>query len=305
MGRYVVRRALQGIITLFILGTIVFILARVAGDPVNLLLPPEATEADRIYMARQLGLDRPYHIQYVDFIAGALRGDLGNSIKFQRPVMDLILERLPNSLKLVMAGFLLAVIIGIPLGVIAGSRRGSAIDSISRLVAVIGIAAPSFWVALVMMQIFAVQLNILPSARMGGIQNYVLPAFSLSFFVLAGLMRLLRSTMIEVLDSEFVKLARIKGVSTRTVIWKHCLRNCMVPVLSFAGMYVGLMIGGSIVIETIFAWPGAGRLAYEGIIYRDYPLIQAVVLTNGALIVLINFMTDVLYSYVDPRIRRD
>lgn len=305
MGQYALRRAIQGIITLFILGTVVFLLARVTGDPVSLLLPPEATEEDRIFMTQQLGLDRPYHIQYFEFITDTLRGDLGKSIKFQKPNIDLVLERLPNTLMLVSVGFLLAVIIGVPLGVIAGSNRGKTIDSIIRVVAVLGIAAPSFWIAIVLMQFFAVQLQILPSARMGGIDHFVLPAFSLSFFLLAGLMRLERSSMIEVMDSEFVKLARIKGVSTRMVIWKHCFRNALIPVLSLSGMYVGLMIGGAIVIETIFAWPGIGRLAYEGILYRDYSLVQAIVLVKGAIIVSINFATDVLYSYVDPRIRRE
>ncbi|MFC1991006.1 ABC transporter permease [Chloroflexota bacterium] len=305
MGHYALKRALQGIITLFILGTVVFLLARVTGDPVALLLPAEATEADRVYMTQQLGLDRPYYIQYIEFITDTLRGDFGKSIKFQRPNIDLILERLPNTLMLVSAGFLLAVIIGVPLGVIAGSNRGNIIDSICRVVAVLGIAAPSFWLAIVLMQFFAVQLQILPAARMGGIEHYIMPAFSLSFFLLAGLMRLERSSMIEVLDSEFVKLARIKGVSTRMVIWKHCFRNALIPVLSLAGMYVGLMIGGAIVIETIFAWPGIGRLAYEGILYRDYSLVQSIVLVKGTLIVSINFATDVLYSYVDPRIRRE
>ncbi len=305
MGRYVFRRLVQGIIALFILGTIVFILARVTGDPVNLLLPADATQEDRVRLSQELGLDRPYYVQYFEFATATIKGDFGTSLRFQRPALDLIKERLPNSLLLVGAAFILALVIGIPLGVIAGSRRGGVIDSVCRLVAVVGIAAPNFWVALVLMQIFAVQLKVLPTARMGGIDHYVLPAFSLCFFVLAGMMRLLRSSMIEVLDSEFVKLARIKGVSTRIIVWKHCLRNSLVPALSFAGTYFGLMVGGAIVIESIFAWPGIGRLSYEGILYRDYPLLQATVLFNGALIIMVNFMVDALYSYVDPRIRRD
>lgn len=305
MGRYIFKRAVQGIIALFVLITLVFILTRMTGNPVDLLLPPDFTEAERIAMIQKLGLDRSYPVQYVDFIGNAIQGDLGTSVRFQVPVSRLILERMPNTLKLVGFSLLLAFAIAIPLGVITGSRRNSIIDRVARLIGVIGVAAPSFWVALVLMQIFAVNLNILPASRTGGFSHYILPGVSLALFALAGMMRLLRSSMIEVQDSEFVKLARIKGVSTRMVIWKHCLRNSMIPALTFGGMYTALMMGGSIVIETIFAWPGTGRLAYEGIIYRDYPLVQAVVLTSGVFIILVNFAVDVLYSYVDPRIRHD
>ena len=303
MGRYIFKRAIQGIIALFVLSTLVFILARATGNPVDLLLPSDATEEDRAHVIHQLGLDKPYHIQYWEFISNALQGDMGESIKYGRSTTELFFERLPNTLKLIAVGFVFAFLIAIPLGVIAGSRRGTTIDSLARLIAVIGIAAPNFWVALVLMQIFAVQLGVLPSARMGGFDHYILPAFSMSFFVIAGMVRLLRSSMIEVLDSEFVKLARIKGVSQSMVIWKHCLRNSLVPVLTFAGMYVAILIGGAIVTESIFAWPGVGRLAYEGIMSRDYPLVQAVILMKGVLIIFINFVVDIMYSYVDPRIR--
>lgn len=305
MGQFIYRRATQAVIALFVLATLVFILARVAGDPTSLLLPSDASEEDRIAMAQRLGLDRPLYVQYVDFLGDALRGDLGESFRFKEPAVTLVLRALPNSLRLVVFGFLLATVIAIPLGVLAGSRAGGLTDQAVGLLAIIGIAAPSFWIALVLMQIFSVQLHILPVARMMGIQSFILPAISMSFFVLAGMVRLLRSTMIEVLDSEFIKLARLKGASPRTVLWKHALRNCLIPLLSFGGMYFGIMVGGVIVIETIFAWPGVGGLAANAIESRDYPLIQALVLSNGTLIIFVNFAVDVLYSYVDPRIRRD
>lgn len=305
MGRFVFKRAMQGVIALFVLVTIVFILTRMTGDPVDLLLPQDASDADRAAMVSRLGLDRSYPVQYVEFIGSALRGDLGTSVKFQVPVSQLILQRLPNTLKLVSFSLVIAFAIAIPMGVITGSRRNSVLDRIARLIAVIGIAAPSFWVALVLMQVFAVRLHVLPASRTGGVSHYVLPGISLALFALAGMMRLVRSSIIEVLDAEFVKLARMKGVSNRIVIWKHCLRNALIPALTFGGMYTALMVGGSVVIETIFAWPGTGRLAYEGITYRDYPLVQGVVLTSGVLIIMVNFAVDVLYSYVDPRIRHD
>ena len=303
MARYVARRFIQGLVSLFVLGTIVFVLARLTGNPVDLLLPPDATLADRQYMIEQLGLDRPYPVQYLEFAVATLKGDLGTSIKFKRPVTELFFDRLPNSLGLIAFALLIALCMGLPLGVLAGTNQGKPIDRIARVLAVIGIAAPSFWVGLVLMEVFAVQLRVLPSARMGGIDHYILPGFTLSFMVVAGMVRLLRSGMIEALDSEFVKLARIKGVSRRMVIWRHCLRNSLIPVVTFVGMHVALMLGGAIVVETIFAWPGVGRLAYEGIQGRDYPLVQGVVLMKGAMIVGMNFLVDVSYSYIDPRIR--
>lgn len=305
MGRYIFRRAVQGLIALAILVSIVFILTRMTGNPVDLLLPPDATEADRQYMIHQLGLDRPYPVQYIEFITDAVRGDLGKSIRFQIPVMELIGQRLPNSLRLVGFGLGLAILFGIPLGVLAGTHRGGISDKAIQVVAAIGIAAPSFWIALVLIQVFAVNLRVLPSSRIGGFDHYILPGVALSLMSMAGMMRMLRSSMIDILDSDFIKLARIKGVSHRAVIWKHALRNSLISAVTFGGMQLALMVGGSIVIETIFAWPGAGRLAYEGIIYRDYPLVQAVVLIHGGLIVAVNFTIDLLYSVIDPRIRRD
>jgi ABC-type dipeptide/oligopeptide/nickel transport system permease component len=303
MARYAVRRFLQGLISLFVLGTIVFCLARLIGNPVDLLLPPDATVANRQQLMEQLGLDRPYPVQYAEFIGATLRGNLGTSIRYKRPVATLFFERLPNSLSLIAFALLIALCIGFPLGVLAGTNQGKLIDRVASAFAVIGISAPSFWVGLVLMEIFAVKLRLLPSARMGGIEYYILPGVTLALMVVPGMVRLLRSGMIDALGSEFVKLARIKGVSRRLVIWKHALRNSLIPVVTFVGMHVALMLGGAIVIETIFAWPGVGRLAYEGIQGRDYPLVQGVVLMKGAMIVAMNFLVDISYSYIDPRIR--
>ncbi len=303
MTRYVLRRFLQSLVSLFVLGTIIFVLTRLIGNPVDLLLPPDATLADRQHMIEQLGLDRPFAVQYVEFVTATLSGNLGTSIKFRRPVTEIFFERLPYTLGLIFFALFLSLCMGLPLGVLAGTNQGKPIDWAASGLAVVGIAAPTFWVGLVLMEIFAVQMRILPTSRMGGIDHYILPGFTLAFTVVAGMVRLLRSTMIEALDSEFVKLARIKGVSRRMVIWKHCLRNSLIPVMAFVGMRVAIMMGGAIVVETIFAWPGVGRLAYEGIQARDYPLVQGVVLMKGALIVFLNFLVDISYSYIDPRIR--
>ncbi len=303
MTRYIARRLMQGILSLFVLSVIVFILARLTGNPVDLLLPPDASLEYRQQMIEQLGLDKPYPVQYAEFLKACLSGDVGISITQKKPVADLFFERLPNSLGLIALALAMALVVGLPLGVLAGTNQGKPIDRVASALAVAGIAAPPFWVGLVLMAIFAVRLRLLPSARMGGLSHYILPAATLALMIIPGMVRLLRSAMIEALGSEYVKLARVKGVSRRAVIWKHCLRNSLIPVLTFVGMRVALMVGGSIVVETIFAWPGVGRLAYEAIQLRDYPLVQGVVLLNGALIAIINFMVDLSYSYIDPRIR--
>lgn len=303
MGRFIFRRFLQALLSILVLGVIVFILARVTGNPVDLLLPADATEQDRQYMIKQLGLDRPYHIQFVEFFGNALRGDLGKSIRFGRPTTELFFSRLPNTLRLAGASMLITLLIAIPLGVLAGANRGTRLDNAARVFAVIGIAAPSFWVGLVLMDIFAVRLMWLPAARMGGLDHYILPAFALGFASVAAGTRLLRSSTVDIMDSEFVKLARIKGVSTPMVLWKHCLRNALIPFVTFMGMHTGVVLSGMIVIETVFAWPGVGRLAYEGIVFRDYPLVQTVVMIKGAIVIFINLFVDVLYGYIDPRIR--
>ena len=305
MAKYILKRFIQMVISIFVLGTVVFILSRVTGNPVDLLLPPDASPEQRQTMIAQLGLDKPYHVQYIEFITGAIQGDFGNSVRYGKPAMKLVMERFPNTIKLAAVAFLFAVLISIPLGVLAGANRGKPFDSTARLLAVIGVAAPSFWVGVMLIQAFSVKLGWLPSARMGGFTSYILPAFSMCLFMLAGMTRLLRSSMVELLDTEFVKLARIKGVSRQKVIWKHCLRNALIPVMTFAGMYLGLLLTGGVVVETVFAWPGMGRLAYDGIVFRDYPLVQAVIITKGVIIILINLLVDIMYAYVDPRVRSD
>jgi peptide/nickel transport system permease protein len=303
MSRFIARRLLQGLVLLFMVATIVFVLGRLTGNPVDLMLAEDATAADRAAMIKLLGLDQPLHRQFISFLADALRGDLGTSIRMKQPAVDVFFSRLPNTLILMPWALLLAMLVGIPLGVVAALNRGGILDRLAGTIAVLGVATPNFWLGIVLIFVFSVELGWLPSGRMGGPSHFVLPVITLGTFLTAGFMRLTRSTMLDVLESEFVKLARIKGLSEGVVIWKHALRNALIPVLTLWGVFVGNLITGAIITETVFAWPGVGRLTYEAVIYRDFPLLQAVIILKAVLILAINLVVDILYAYVDPRIR--
>ena len=303
MQRYILRRLLQGVVLLFVLALIIFALARVTGNPADLMLPDDASAEDRADLMRTLGLDRPLPEQLLTFLGGAVRGDLGRSIRYRKPAVEVFFERLPNTLTLVPLALVSAVLVSIPLGLLAAVYRGTMIDRVCSAVAVLGIATPSFWLGIVLIYVFSITLGWLPSARMGGPAHYVLPVITLSAFLVAGMMRLVRSSVLEVLDSEFVKLARIKGLSSTVVLWKHCLRNALIPVVTLFGVFFALLVTGAIVTETVFAWPGVGRLAYEAVIFRDYPLLQAVILLKAIIVLSVNLAVDVLYAYLDPRVR--
>ena len=303
MQRYIIVRLFQNIIALFILSMVIFSVVRLSGDPALLMLPEGATREHYEQLRAELGLDKPIYIQYSIFMTNVAKGDFGKSIRTKRPVADSIMEMLPNSLKLVIVSMVMVFFISIPLGVMAAVKKGTLVDAFARVVAGLGQSLPTFWVGLMLIQLFVIQLGVLPSSGMGSWKHYLMPAFCLAIFMVAGLVRLLRSSMLETLDSEFIKFARIKGVSERTVIWKHALRNSLLPVLSFGGMYVAIMITGAILIETVFAWPGVGRLAYRAIVSQDFPLIQGVVITAAVVVMVANLITDLLYGYLDPRIR--
>ena len=243
------------------------------------------------------------HEQLVLFLRGALHGDLGQSIRYRKSAVEVFFERLPNTLALVPVALIGAVLVAVPLGLLAAVYRGTLVDRASSAIAVLGIATPSFWLGVVLIYVFSIKLGWLPSARMGGPAHYVLPTITLSAFLVAGMMRLVRSSVLEVIDSEFVKLARIKGLSQTKVIWKHCLRNALIPVVTLFGVFFALLVTGAIVTETVFAWPGVGRLTYEAVIFRDYPLLQAVILLKAIHVLGVNLGVDVLYAYLDPRVR--
>jgi peptide/nickel transport system permease protein len=301
--RFVVSRLLQSLVALAILSVVVFILARATGDPLHLILPMSATPEDYAEARRYLGLDRPYLEQYLSFVGKAVTGDFGMSLRARRPVSELIRERLPNSLSLAAFAMGVSLAFAFPLGVLAAVKKGTGLDRAAQVIAVLGQSLPTFWVAIVLVEFIAGRLQWLPAAGNDGFSSYILPGFTLGWFVVAGMMRLLRSAMLEVLDSEYVKLARVKGVVESKVIWIHALKNALIPVVTFAGIYFSILVTTAIVVETVFAWPGLGRLAYEGISSRDFPVIQAVVLTTAAIVGVVNLGVDCLYAIIDPRIR--
>lgn len=303
MIRFVVVRLLQSLVALAILTIVVFILARATGDPLHMILPMSATEEDYANARAYLGLDKPYVHQYLSFVGKAVTGDFGNSIRARKPVVELLQERLPNSLKLALFAMIVSLGLAFPLGVMAAVKKDTAIDRIAQIVAVLGQSLPTFWVAIILVEVVAGRLQWLPAGGITGFSSYALPGFTLGWFVVAGMMRLLRSGMLEVLDSEYVKLARVKGVVEHRVIWLHALKNALIPVVTFAGIYFAILVTTAIVVETVFAWPGLGRLAYDGITSRDFPVIQAVVLTTAAIVAAVNLCVDCLYAFIDPRIR--
>ncbi|MFC1919746.1 ABC transporter permease [Chloroflexota bacterium] len=303
MQRFLLRRLIQGVITLFVLSIVVFALARITGDPTDLLVPPEASQETKEEVRRHLGLDKPYHVQYWVFISNAVKGDFGNSLRLQRPAMKLVMQRMPNSLKLSTVAMTMALLLAFPLGIIAAVKKGKSADHFARTFAVLFVTMPAFLVGIIFMELFAVKLGWVPTSGMFEWKSYILPGLTLALIAMAPMTRLLRSSMLDVVDSEYVKLARLKGIPERVVIWKHALRNAVIPLLTMAGVYFGLIVTMAVVVETVFNWPGIGTLAYESIMARDFPVIQAVVIAVAALVMVVNLLVDVAYAYVDPRIR--
>ena len=303
MQQYILRRSFQSIIALFLLSIIVFGVVRLTGDPSYLLIDESASEEQRLEIRKGLGLDRPLVVQYGIYVGNFLQGDLGRSVRGRTPVKDLLADRLMPSVKLAGFAVLIILVTAIPLGVIAAVKKGTMIDSAAKVVAVLGQSLPSFWLGIIFIEIFAVQLDLLPAQGMGGISHYILPGITLSLFLVAGVMRLLRSSMLDVLDSEYIKLARIKGLSENRVIWKHAVRNSLIAVVTFGGTYVAALITLAILVEVVFAWPGLGRMVFNGIINRDFPVVQTLVILTGALVIGVNLLVDILYAYLDPRVR--
>jgi peptide/nickel transport system permease protein len=303
MKQFIIRRFGYAMLSLFLLSVTIFFFVRVTGDPAALLVEPGASADDIAAIHHQFGLDRPLVVQYVIFMGQLLQGDLGKSFYYQTPVMQLYLSRLPNSLILAVVAMGFSLLIGIPSGILAAVRVGRFWDSVGKTFALLGLSLPSFWVGLVMILFFSVYLGWLPSSGSGTPWHLIMPAFALGWYFAAAHMRLTRSSMLEVLGSEYIKLARIKGLPEALVIGKHAFKNALIPVLTLAGVNLVIMVNVAVVVETVFAWPGIGRLLYEGISFRDFPVVQGVVLLGGAMIVMVNFMVDILYAVIDPRIR--
>ena len=305
MQRFLVRRFFITIISVLIVSVIIFAMARAAGDPRTLLLSElSAGDVDQWEeLGKKLGLDKPYYQQYGIFIKDLIQGDFGKSILENRPARDIIGERLLNTLYLAIAAMVWSTIVGVPLGIIGAVRRDGIVDRFGKAIALIGQSAPSFWLGIMMMFFFAVRLEWVPPSGKEEWRSIILPAITLGWFFIAVNMRLIRSAMLDVLDSEYIKLARAKGASERSVIWRHALRNALIPALTFAGVSMGSLVAGSLTTEVVFAWPGLGRQAVTSMLAFDYPVLQGVVIVFTLLYVGAALTVDILYAYVDPRIR--
>ena len=303
MQKFLVRRLLLTIVTLLLVSVLIFFMARISGDPTTLLIDDYASASTLEDLRVSLGLDKSYPEQYWIFLKNAVQGDFGVSIVQKQPVGRLIMERLPATLYLGLVAFAFSLLAGIPLGVLSSLKRGSIMDQLGKGIALIGQSAPPFWIGIMLMFFFAVRLGwVAPSGR-EETSSIILPAITLGWFNVAANLRLMRSAMLDVMDTEYIKLARAKGVSQRLVVWKHGLRNALIPPLTFAGITLGGLITGSLVAETVFAWPGLGQLAFLAVRDSDYPLLQGVVITFAAAYLATAFLVDIFYAYVDPRIR--
>jgi len=303
MRRYLVRRIGFSAISLLVLSVSIFVVIRATGDPVRVMIGPGSRPEDIERIRVEWGLDRSWAEQYLSFIVNLAHGDFGTSFQYRMPVRDIYLERLPYSLELASAGLLVSIFIGIPLGIITAVKVDTVWDSICKVFAMLGLAVPGFFIGLVMIIVFSVQLRWLPASGSGTPQHLVMPALALGWYFAASMLRLTRSSMLEVLDSEFVKLARLKGVPEKVVIVKHAFKNALIPVVTLAGINFVIMVNVAVIIESIFAWPGIGRLLFEGISLRDFPIVQGVVVMAGVMIIGINLLVDLLYAIIDPRIR--
>ncbi len=302
MARYVLKRLWHTVYVTVGISLISFFFIHLSGDPVLLMLPPDASKEEVETLREQLGFNDPLVVQYLRFAGPALRGDLGVSLVHRVPALELILERLPASLELAGAAMLFALAVAVPLGILAAVRRGSLLDLGSMLAALFGLSMPHFWLGIMLVLLFSVHLGWFPTSGRGSFAQLVLPALALGLSLLAMFARLTRSVMLEVLGQDYVRTARAKGLRERLVIGKHALKNALIPLVTVAGMQFGFLIGGTVIIETVFAWPGVGRLVVQAIFSRDYPLVQAAVLVLAVLFVLINLLVDLLYVLLDPQI---
>ena len=299
-------RLFHALITILAASVIVFLMVRLApGDPALLMLGETASEEAVAALRKEMGLDLPIHVQYVHYVAGILEGDFGQSIRAQRPALEYVLERLPATIELTGFAFLLSIAVGVPIGVIAAARPNSFIDSFARSAAFLAQATPGFWLGLMLIAVFAVHFRWLPPSGREGFANLIMPAITLSAYLIGFVIRLVRSEMMDVLTTDYVRTARAKGLSRYIVLYKHALRNAAMSVITILGLQLGLILSGSVITETVFAWPGIGQLAILAIYNRDYPVVQVIVLFSVVAFVVINFCVDVFYGWIDPRIRLD
>jgi len=303
MTRFIIVRLLQTFVALIGISILIFVLVRVSGDPADLYRTSMSTEEDIARIRHNMGLDKPIPQQYWIYITDLAQGDLGESLVKHRPVTEMIMERLPNTLNLAVSSFLVSMILAFFLGILGATRRDTFLDNGVKFIAILGQALPGFWVAIMAILVFSVYWQVLPPYGTGGPSHYVMPVVTMAFFLLPGMMRLVRSSMLDVLDSEYIKLARIKGLPERMVIWKHALRNALIAPLTVAGVLFAMLITGAVIIETVFSWPGIGFIVVEGVLARDFPLVQAIVIMVAVFVLGINLLVDITYAYIDPQIR--
>lgn len=305
MARYAARRFIQSIIVLIGVSIVVFWISRLGGDPVGLLLSPDVQVEERVALRKQLGLDAPIYIQYLRFLNRAVRGDFGQSILAGVPAMSLVLERLPATAQLAIFTVIFAIVTGIILGVLSAIKHNSLFDYLGMLTTFLAQSVPSFWLGILFIMFFGLRLRILPISGRGSFSHVIMPGVTLSTGLVAAIARLTRTSMLEVLDADYIRTARAKGLSERIVTTRHALRNALIPVVTVVGMSLAGLLSGAVITEQIFAWPGVGRLAINSIYQRDFPVVQAVVFFVSAVVVAINFVVDVAYTFLDPRIRYD
>lgn len=303
MLKYIGFRIFQALLGLWFIATLVFILSRSIGDPAEVFTARNSGVDAREIMAAKLGLDRPVHEQYLKFLGQLVRLDLGDSVSNGIPVTQILVERMPATFTLGLVALIFALAFSLPLGVLGAVYRDTAIDWIAKVLAFLGQSMPPFWSGIMLIILFAVVWEMLPPAGKGGWTSYILPGFTLGWGVMAGMVRLVRSSMMDVLDSDYVAMARAKGLPEAVVIGKHALRNALLPVLTYSSLVLGAFMNGSVVVEQVFAWPGIGTSAVQSVVRRDFPVIQGVVIVFGSFFILINLFVDILYAVIDPRIK--
>ncbi len=303
MKTFLLRRLLQSLVVLLGVSFVVFFILFLTGDPAAVMLPPEATAEDIQRFRESMGFNDSFFVQYGRFLLGALQGNFGTSIRHGEPAFTLVVERMPATFELAGAALVIALMLAIPAGIVSAVRRNTVVDYISTVVALLGQSMPTFWLGIMLILFFSVQFQVLPSSGRGTWQHLVLPAVTLGLFTTARITRLTRSGMLEVLNQDYIRTAKAKGVSDAPVVWKHALKNAAIPIVTIVGIELGTLLGGSVITETIFAWPGVGRLSVQAIYNRDYPVVQAAVFLLAATFIVVNLLVDLVYTYLDPRIR--
>ncbi len=301
--KYLLGRLVRMAIVVWVVTLVVFVMLRFSGDPASVLLPFEASAEERQLLRKSMGLDRPIYVQYGRYVARVLRGDFGTSVRYRLPVLSLIFDRVPPTLALTLAGMTVAILAGILLGVVQATNRGSWIDLIGTAVAILTFSMPGFWLGMILIVFFAVQLHWLPSSGMGTWKHLVLPSITLAAAFLAYVSFLVRDGVLSALAQDYVRTARAKGLPERSVLYKHTLRNALVPMVSVVALQTGTLLGGAVITESVFQWPGVGLLALQSISFRDFPVIQGTVFFLAIGVVVLNLAGDLLYTVIDPRIR--